>query len=85
MSAKEMFEELGYEQIRNDENFISYKNNKLVNYTITFVIRNDYGNKGCIELTPKIDKKSHYFTRLNMKLLKVINKQVEELGWILEE
>lgn len=35
----------------------------------------------CVELEPTINGMTHYFTRLDMKLLQAINKQVEELGW----
>lgn len=75
MSAKEMFEELGYEQ-QISEYAITYQNKDAVKYEISFNLEHK-----CIELEPTIDGKIHYFTRLDMKLLQAINKQVEELGW----
>lgn len=77
MSAKEMFEKLGYEHYE-DENFVDYQevNDKSVRYHISFC-----KFEKCIELMPKIDGKTHYFTRLDRKLLQAINKQIEELGW----
>lgn len=76
MSAKEMFEELGYEYKE------SYFNNKLDRIIITddykysthiiFAIENQ-----SIKATFKNDQAGW----VSMKLLKAINKQVEELGW----
>lgn len=77
MSAKKMFEKLGYEYTE-DNYFIFYQENtnKPVQYKIQFCKFEE-----CVELIPQIDGKNHYFTRLNKKLLKAINKQIEELGW----
>jgi len=76
MSAKEMFEELGYEYKE------SYFNNKLNRIIITddykysthiiFAIENQ-----SIKATLKNDQAGW----VSMKLLKAINKQVEELRW----
>ena len=77
-SAKEMFEELGY-KYSEDNYFISYIGNediKPVQYQIVF--SKEYKS---IETIPTWNGQEHYFTRIDMKLLKVINKQVEELGW----
>lgn len=76
--ARELFKELGY-RYSEDNYFISYIGNKdirLVQYQIVF--SKEYK---CIELMPTINGKEHYFTRVDMKLLQAINKQVEELGW----
>lgn len=75
MTAKEMFEELGFTKSE-DNYFISYTNDKVINYT--FVFSKEYE---CVELLSSVEGKIHYFTRLSKKLLKAINKQVEELGW----
>ena len=76
MSAKEMFEELGYEYKE------SYFNNKLNRIIIT----DDY--KYSTHIIFAIENQSIIATLKNdqagwvsMKLLKAINKQVEELGW----
>ena len=77
MSAKDMFEELGY--IKEEDNYyIRFKeiNDKNVKYEIVFCKENE-----TIELIPKINGKDHYFTRLDMDLLQAINKQIEELHW----
>lgn len=80
MSAKEMFDKLGYKDISSHKDYIAYQNNKkVVIYTIIFV--KEYN---CIELMPTLntdERQPIHFTRLDMKLLQAINKQVEELGW----
>ena len=81
-SARELFEELGYRYSENDY-FIIYIGNediKPVEYKIAF--SKEYNS---LELMPTINGKEHYFTRIDKKLLKAINKQIEELGWNLEE
>lgn len=78
MSAKEMFEELGYEQEISEnyfDRFIRYKKNAK-----RIVFRNDkkiipyedYGDMG------------EDGTLLDMNELKAINQQCKELGWINE-
>lgn len=78
MKAKELFEELGY-RYSEDDYFIVYIGNediKPVEYQIVF--SKEYNS---LELMPTINGKEHYFTRIDKKLLKAINRQVEELGW----
>jgi hypothetical protein len=75
MSAKEMFEELGFTKSE-DNYFISYTNDKVLNYT--FIFSKEYE---CVEVFSSVEGKIHYFTRLSKKLLKAINKQMEELRW----
>lgn len=71
MTAKEMFEELRY-KIDKEPRFGS-----IISYT-------KYCNDGCCRLfdlvfyKETIDFQEDYISR---KLLKAINKQVEELGW----
>ena len=81
MSAKEMFEKLGYECERDDNNWLIYNKKAVVDYKITFVKRGDYNNQECVEIKPTINGQPHYFVRLDIDLLQAINKQVEELGW----
>ena len=75
MTAKEMFEKLGYELIQDDMNWIVYTINKgkWFQFDISFF---------------KQDKSVHLNTRettfchsFDMNELKAINKQIEELGW----
>lgn len=80
MNAKEMFEELGFEQIRNDGCFIKYKKadngiDKIITFSIMFrYFDSKYGD--------------YQFTapyEFDIDTLKAINKQAEELGWLEEE
>lgn len=72
MSAKEMFESLGYEYIEKSNNDIQVNTNKNLIYQfypfkdeIVFYVVN--ANKNDISFTSKE--------------IKAINKQIEELGW----
>ncbi len=68
-TAKEMFEELGYKIVRDDEEFLDYETEE---YYISF-----WKHK-------KIFYKVEYgydAGDITMQELKAINKQVEELGW----
>ena len=74
-SAKEMFEELGYEKERI---YIDGWLNQIV-YQIR--MKNDRKFKKIIfQYDEKVVDFLEY-TSINMKELKAINKQVEELGW----
>ena len=82
MSAKEMFEKLGYKDVSYNylnKDYIAYQNDKTVIYTIIFV--KEYK---CVEIMPTLnidERRSVHFTRLDMPLLQAINKQIKELGW----
>lgn len=70
-SAKEMFEELGYEidTTRETENHLFYVSKYAI---IDFdLLRGDFYKYN----------QSGFRSPIDMKLLKAINKQVEELGW----
>jgi hypothetical protein len=70
MSAKEMFEELGYEQ--------DTKNN------VIYYFKKIHIPKSCIVYSINFitDKKEIFISKnIDMEELKAINKQVEELGW----
>ena len=74
MTAKEMFEELGYIDITNEYSYD--KDYKAVYVNIEYIpnvhiIFEEYGT------TRVIDNE----IEITMPLLKAINKQVEELGW----
>lgn len=76
MSAKEMFEKLGYEYIENyfenelDE--IYYQREGKYAPKIQFNL-----NHKCIRVYREVNKSSYF----DVKLLQAINKQIEELGW----
>lgn len=69
-SAREMFEELGYEKIQEDANWLIYSFNKV--FKIMFYKpQQDF----------KIECLDNIYNTIDMEELKAINKQVEELGW----
>jgi len=83
MSAKEMFEKLGYEE-RKHENYIRYVGKFFISdwYNILF----DLERK---TIYPNITSDSPFTPaeplEINIDLLQAINKQVEELGWLDEK
>lgn len=77
MSAKEMFEQLGFEQTRNDGYFIKYKKaddgiDKIITFSIT--LRYFDSKYGDYPFTAPYE--------VDIDTLKAINKQCDELGWI---
>ena len=78
-SAKEMFEELGYIQENwcfDNENKIDeivYLRAKRFSSNVTFLLDNK-----CFKIHRKNESKAGW---CDIKLLKAINKQIEELGW----
>ena len=77
MSSKEMFEELGYEYYE-DDGFNCYVKEK------GKLIEPDYISFDRLERKFFVSRNSKYDngTTINIPLLKAINKQVEELGWL---
>lgn len=78
MKAKEMFEELGYEIVYENKEVLRYRLNRVY---IEFwkVYERITGEK--IKELLRISTTDDRPYLLNMKELKAINKQVEELGW----
>lgn len=77
MSAKKMFEQLGwYLDIETNDNQIVYSKNKFSNDILGFI--------GAKTITFDKEMESVYLNDVNdisMLLLQAINKQIEELGW----
>lgn len=69
MSAKEMFEELGFELISNKNYMIQYYNKEEDNEYLFHTI-----NKW-------VEVPKGAYDVIDLKTLKAINKQAEELGW----
>ncbi|MCI9434060.1 MAG: hypothetical protein HFI86_02125 [Bacilli bacterium] len=86
MSAKEMFEKLGYKLTRNDDLFITYshtlKHDKKYYYAITFELKykqikiERYRSELLRQLFSKEDMIGLYLDDVQ-----AINKQIDELGW----
>ena len=72
-------ENLGYEIIENNEDFIVYFENKETRVRVQIVFVKE---QKVIELIPKIDNRDHYFTRVNMDLLQAIYNKCKELKWV---
>ncbi len=73
MTAKKMFESLGYALIRSDNCFISYEKNKidaLIRFVFVMKDKKFYSEYNVV---------AHDIT---MDELKAVNKQIEELGWL---
>lgn len=70
-TAKEMFEELGYEEHIAMLNQIKYKNEKIDISVIFSLNKNTYSILGMYGHSREV----------NMSLHKAIQKQIEELGW----
>ena len=67
MTAKEMFESLGWKQAEKEESEIKYERG----FRSIYFMKWD-------EQTNVVTSSGH----INMKVLKAINKQCEELGWL---
>jgi hypothetical protein len=80
MTAKEMFEELGYEQNKNERGLYYYRlihNNYLLSEpNAEKSIRFDFEKKKCF-----VNYSHNHTFGINARLSKAIQKQIEELGW----
>lgn len=81
MNAKEMFEELNLEQIRNDDNYIEYVRNGLGGYiSILFSLR-----WKSIKSTYGYQARGTNYHEISLDELKAIIQQCKELGWLDEK
>lgn len=82
MTAKEMFEELGYELIEDNKSYLRYANyfDKECIHMGGEMIDFDKKNQR-FRLTRKTCQGNTHFKYGTMQELQVINKQIEELGW----
>ena len=79
MTAKEMFENLGYQKMRDSENSIIYDKADILHYYQILFSKNDQPvsiNYNHLDVT--------YTTvfPVDIKLFLAIQKQLEELGWL---
>lgn len=88
MTAKEMFEKLGYKCLGGSD-YIAikyYKQEKQGGYHSTYDIDNTfYCSSKTISVVANEYSKNRYklaIMDIDMKLLQAINKQIEELGWL---
>lgn len=76
MTAKEMFEKLGYEVIINDDCGLEYRlisDGTYINF--------DKGFKNVCKYQWRYNKEDYIAIDIDLQELQAINKQVEELGW----
>ena len=74
MTAKEMFEKLGY-KLNRDDNFIDYiQINKISNNQIRFYVKD--------KEVKKEDFCTGFAKYISLEELQAINQQVKELGWL---
>ena len=78
MTAKEMFEKLGYKRVYSQDKVAYFNGNDNVRIRF-YELHNDYGK------SIQIEDDCHMSTFIGMQELQAINKQVEELGWNNEE
>lgn len=81
MSAKEMFEELDFTLIKNDEMILEYENPD--NEIIYFDKTEKYYSAYCRDNNHDFDVYADEALIIDMKLHKAINKQIEEFRWII--
>ena len=84
MSAKEMFEKLGYELISyGDKELVNYRINSDENSFMQVVFNNKYKSFWCGKTRNTYFngylQKDNTFMSVNLELLQAINKQIEEL------
>ena len=77
MTAKEMFKELGYKLVAENDYYIKYRKEAPVTYEIYF--NKEYEN---IEILPTVYGRVYYFFRIDKDLLRAINQQSKELFWL---
>ena len=71
-TADELFEELGYEKVRDDERFIKYRKPHDNDYIVI--------DKETKDFIKNFD--FAYWKAFNMQELQAINKKCQELGWL---
>ena len=79
MTAKEMFENLGYQKIRDSENSLIYDKADILHYYQILLNKNDK------TVSIKYNQQDHSYTTffpVDIKLFLAIQKQLEELGWL---
>lgn len=91
MTAKEIFELLGYELVEKDKEKIVYEKELLTEYDaqclirISFHLDSQYYDASIAYHYIRSGHESKDGAAVSMQLLAAINKQVEELGWLNEQ
>lgn len=86
MSAKEMFEKLGYQYYKDSEKIIIYKINQVFDdLTAKEFIRFVYAEQRFWRIIPKIQLVFNFNIPLEAAIFAAINKQIEELECVIKE
>lgn len=81
MTAKEMFEKLGYKQVKKSENSVRYEGQPTMMGAYEFYIEIWKREELDDFLVRKATISKEYVSNIWGEELQAINKQVEELGW----
>lgn len=81
MTAKEMFEKLGYKQVKKSENSVRYEGQPTMIGAYEFYIEMWKREELDDFLVRKATISKEYVSNIWGEELQAINKQVEELGW----
>lgn len=84
MSAKEMFEELGYHYDKTSNKIVIFETryNGFNEMYVDEIIRFKNIDNKWWKLIPQKEIVLNFNKEIDVKLFKAINKQVEELGWL---
>ena len=81
MTAKEMFEALGYEQTTNNFNLIEYKNDSHGDGDYTYVSFNRFWQEYEVGYFDGYETKTKNPLWVSIKEHEAITKEMKELGW----
>lgn len=81
MTAKEMFEKLGYKQVKKSENSVRYEGQPTMIGVYEFYIEIWKREEMDDFLVRKATIQKEYVSNIWGEELQAINKQIEELGW----
>ena len=82
MTAKEMFEALGYEQVTNNDNFIEYMDDSHGDGDYTYITFSRMWKEYEVGYYDGYETKRREPMKVSIKEHEAITKQMKELGWI---
>lgn len=82
MTAKEMFEKLGYEEFENDKSFIQYRDDSHGDGDYAFVRFNHMWKEYETGYYDGYETKNEETYTVSIELHQAITQQMKELGWI---
>ena len=82
MTAKEMFEVLGYEQTINSDNLIEYKDDSYGYGDYKYVVFHHFWKEYLVGYYDGYETKTRPRSKVSIEEHEAITKQMKELGWI---